>query len=222
MQKSITGALQQIDSFANSATVNGVNLIAGATGNGVTSTQLQVLTDTTGNSFTVGGAGGNAINATSAGLGLANLSATSTAAQIQLGAITTSTAIVGNGATSTNLTLQNTAWTNGASNNGTAQNVAQKYVFVFDDGTASSANIDAYLNAVTAGSAGAAGTVFNDDATSSTDGISLTKDSNGTNTGNGSITDLGGGNTEFSLVQTADWPATPRSRPMSSWSTPRA
>ncbi|MDR3660920.1 MAG: flagellin [Mycobacterium sp.] len=214
MQSSINGALSEIDSYANSATLNGINLLAGATGNGVNSTQLQVLTDTTGGSFTVGGTAGGALNATSAGLGLSGLSATSTAAEIQLGAITATTAIVGKGAgASTTLTLQTASY---ATATGSAQNPAQKYVFVFDDGSATSTNIDAALNADTTGGAAVAGNtpgtdvasskkVFGDDANAtSTGGIVLLKNADGTGATNGSITSLGNGNTEYSYVDAAD------------------
>jgi flagellin len=85
MNDTITAALQQIDSFANSATMNGVNLVAGATGNGVTDTQLNVLTDTQGDQFAVGGSGAQAMNATSTGLGLSGLSVTSNDVQLALG-----------------------------------------------------------------------------------------------------------------------------------------
>jgi flagellin len=217
MQSSINGALSEIDSYANSATLNGINLLAGATGNGVTSTQLQVLTDTTGGSFTVGGTAGSALNATSAGLGLSGLSATSTAAEIQLGAISGTTAIVGKGAgASTTLTLQTASYANAT---GTAQNPAQKYVFVFDDGSSTAnteANIDAALNAdTTNGGASVAGNALGTAASSTavfvkdpnataTGGIALAANADGTPNTFGSITSLGNGNTVYSYVDAAD------------------
>ncbi len=217
MQSSINGALSEIDSYANSATLNGINLLAGATGNGVNSTQLQVLTDTTGGAFTVGGTAGGALNATSAGLGLFGLSATSTAAEIQLGAITSSTAIVGKGgAASTTLTLQTASYANAT---GTAQNPAQKYVFVFDDGSSTTntqTNIDAALNAdTTNGGTSVAGNALGTTASSTavfvkdpnataTGGIALASGSGGTANTYGSITSLGNGNTEYSYVDAAD------------------
>jgi hypothetical protein len=54
MNGSITSALAQIDTFANSATFNGVNLVSGAVGANVQSTSLQVLSDTQGDGFAVG------------------------------------------------------------------------------------------------------------------------------------------------------------------------
>ncbi len=95
MNQSISAALSQIDTYANSATMNGVNLVAGSTGNGVTSTQLQVLTSAAGSAFTVGGTGAQALNATSAGLGLSGLSVTSNDVQISLGADSSSGAATG-------------------------------------------------------------------------------------------------------------------------------
>jgi len=222
MQASINGSLAQVDSFANGATLNGVNLLAGATGNGVNSTQLSVLTDTRGDQFNVGGTTGSALNATSAGLGLSGLSATSTALQIGLGAISATTAIVGNGgASATTITMQTSSYNaTAASTTGTAQNPAQKWVFVFDDGSASETNLAGILNSGTTTTStstsivGAAGTnasttagsetVFVQDSNSTTDGISLAKNADGTNATNGSITDLGNGNTKFSFVDSAD------------------
>jgi flagellin len=84
MNTTIATALNQIDGFVSSATVNGTNLIAGATGNGVKATSIAVKTDLRGNSFTIGGDGVKAINTTAAGLGLSNLgiSDTVTAKQV--------------------------------------------------------------------------------------------------------------------------------------------
>jgi flagellin len=150
MNNSISAALQQIDSFANGATLNGVNLIAGATGNGVTNTQLQVLTDTQGHSFTVGGLGAQALNATSAGLGIQNLSVTSTDTQVALGSDqsaagkgltlvasgTTLAGASGQAATSTNLVVQTSNYPTG----GTAQNIAQQTTVVLNDGSTNGTN----------------------------------------------------------------------------------
>ena len=179
-----------------------------------------MLSDTVGNQFTVGGTAGNALNATAAGLGIGDLSATSTAAQIQLGAITAGTTAIdgkSNGGNSTGITLQNTAYTNST---GTAQSPAQKWVFVFDDGTATEANIAGWLNnGTTTASAStkivsAAGTTastksgsevtFVANTSSTTGGISLAKNADGTNATNGSITDLGNGNAVFTFDDTQD------------------
>ena len=167
INSSITAALQQIDSFANSATLNGVNLIAGASGNGVTNTQLQVLTDTQGNSFTVGGAGAQALNATSAGLGIANLTVNSSATQVALGADSATAGqgltlvadganlagASGQAATSTTLTVQTSNYATG----GTAQNVGQKTFVVLNDGSANGNND--ILNQINAAVSAATGTM---------------------------------------------------------------
>jgi flagellin len=169
MNNSITAALQQIDSFANSATMNGVNLISGATGNGVSDTQLNVLTDARGSSFVVGGTGAQALNATSAGLGIAKLNASSTASQISFGSDSALSSsglkLVANGAvlggatgaaaTSTNLVVQTANFATG----GTAQNVAQKTYVVLNDGSTNGTNdilnqLNAAVNAATAGATG--------------------------------------------------------------------
>ena len=169
INNSISGALALIDSFANSATLNGVNLIAGATGNGVTNTQLQVLTSTQGDSFTVGGTGAQALNATSAGLGLSGLSVTSTDTQVALGADSAAsgkgltlvasgaalTGASGQTATSTALQLQTSNYTTG----GTAQNVAAQTIVLLNDGSANgNADILNQINASVYAATGRTGT----------------------------------------------------------------
>jgi len=73
MNATITKALDQVNEYVKKATVDGTNLIAGATGNGVTATSIAVHTDLSGNSFQIGGDGVKALNATTTGLGLDNL-----------------------------------------------------------------------------------------------------------------------------------------------------
>jgi flagellin len=128
MNQSITAGLQQIDAFANSSTVNGVNLLAGATGNGVSSTQLNVLTDANGDQTPVGGVGpGAAINATSAGLGLDQLSVSTEGLTLDASNLTAGN-IWDGGPTNTTVTMQNTM---SGSASATAQNPGQKWTFEF-------------------------------------------------------------------------------------------
>ena len=157
INQSISAALQQIDTFANSATMNGVNLLSGATGNGVTNTQLQVLTSASGDSFTVGGTGAEALNATSAGLGLNGLSVTSNDVTIALGTDSSSTttngmtlvangngttgaaavglmASTGNATVNTNIQMQ-TANYGATDGSQTAQNPGSQTVVMLSDGS---------------------------------------------------------------------------------------
>lgn len=198
MNQGINGVLQQIDTFANSATFNGVNLIAGSTGNGVSSTSLTVLSDTQGHSFTVGGNGTQALNATSAGLGLSGLSVSQTALQLSIGANDNTLAFATNGASSSTVTLQTGNFgTALGTTTGTAQNPGQKWIFVLNDGTTNT-GIDAALNtAVASGTiAGAAGSVFTDGA-----GGAETLTAGGTG---GAITSLSNGNALYTYTTAQD------------------
>jgi flagellin len=197
MNQSINAVLSQIDTFANSATFNGVNLLAGSTGNGVSSTSLTVLSDTQGNSFTVGGNGAQALNATSAGLGLSGLSVSQTALQLSIGANDATLAFSGTGATAATVTLQTG---NYGSSSATAQNPGQKWVFVLNDGTGST-GIDAALNGVKAGIAGAAGTVFTDGTAGAGN---LGSDTVTAGSTGGSVTSLSGGNAKYTYVTAQD------------------
>ncbi len=173
INSSITAALQQINSYANGATMNGVNLIAGSTGDGVTNTQIKVLSDTQGTTFAVGGSGTQALNATAAGLGIDGLSVSSTDTQVALGADSTTAnagvklvadgsvlaGAAGAAATSTSLSVQTANYATG----GTAQNVAQKTYVVLNDGSTNGTNdilnqINAAVAAATGGTATGAAT----------------------------------------------------------------
>ena len=222
MNQSITASLQQVNSFATSATFNGVNLISGAVGNGVTDTQLNVLTDTRGNSFTVGGSGAQALNATASGLGIGSLSTTSTAAQIAIGADSTATtagmqlvaagaalgAKTGVATSNTSVTLQTGNYN--VSANESSSNVGQTWTFMLNDGSAAGAtdvanqiNASAVAGGLAAGGAAdytgsGVGTDFNVDTTN-TGQLKLSSTST-----NGSVTDLGNGSTMYSLVTARD------------------
>jgi len=198
MNQSISAVLSQVDTFANSATFNGVNLLAGSTGNGVTSTSLNVLSDTQGDSFTVGGNGSQALNATSAGLGLSGLSVSQTALQVSLGTLS-SLVTATNGATASTLTLTTgnfDSTTAGGNSTETAQNPGQQWIFVLNDGT-DSTGVTAAL--------GAGSTDFTINHTAV--GTPLTGTTSGTvaaNTYTPSVTNLGGGSAVYSYATAQD------------------
>jgi len=68
----IQALLAQAASYESDATVNGVNLVAGAVAGEVTMTQIRVPTDPDGNTMTIGALGLSRMNASLAGLGLNN------------------------------------------------------------------------------------------------------------------------------------------------------
>lgn len=192
MNQNISDSLSQIDTFANSATYNGVNLISGAVGNGVNYTQLNVLSDTHGNSFTVGASGTQALNATSSGLGLSGLNANQTGLQFSLGSIDGSTfALSGNGAAATSITLKTAS-----SNTASAQNPSQTWTFVLNDKSGS----DGLLNALASGNDANGAPLSGDVTADGSGGLSVTA------AGKGMVSskDLGNGNTLYSIAQSVD------------------
>lgn len=125
MNASLTQALSQIDSAAASATFQGVNLLAGATGNGVSYTSVSTAEDTSGNLYTQSG-----FNATAAGLGLEGLSVDQAGVNIDFGTDNTLDSSLTDGSS---ITLNNTAWGTAASastTSGTATDPAISYDFV--------------------------------------------------------------------------------------------
>ncbi len=117
----------QIDAAANSATFQGVNLLSGATGSGVTYTSVSAAQDINGNLFTQNGA-----SVTAAGLGLEGLSTTMQGATVALGNASYKAADTGTTPAASTLTLKNQAATG---NSGTASNPAISTTFVMDDNT---------------------------------------------------------------------------------------
>ena len=234
INQSINAALQQIDTFANSATMNGVNLVAGATGNGVNNTQLQVLTASNGSAFNVGGTGAQALNATSAGLGLNGLSVNATAVKVALGADSAATTTngmalfadglgatagatgglastgAGSATVNTNVTIQtNNYGVNDGSQ--TAQNPGQQTVVMLSDGSTTAKQdimneLNNLVNTATTNNGHAVSGVA--DFTGTT-GTNFTFDNNGNITltngqSGGSITNLGNGSTQYSFVVAQD------------------
>ena len=227
MNNSITAAMQQVDTFANAATFNGVNLLAGATGNGVTGTQLQVLTGASGSSFTVGGNGAQALNATSTGLGLSGLSVTSNDVQIALGSDSAATATsgmvlnaagavaggaIGSQTVNTNVVLQtsNFGTTNGTQ---TSQNPGSQTVVMLTDGSTNGTKdvmneLNYLVNAATVANGGVAATVGTADS-SAGNGTNFTLNNNGNisltaGQKGGSITDLGNGTSQYTMAIASD------------------
>jgi flagellin-like hook-associated protein FlgL len=164
----ITKQLTDIDSFASAATFNGVNLIAGGLNSSITSTQLRVLQDTSGNSFTIGGSGATVLNATSAGLGLSGLNVNTAGLTIDLTGLSASS-IVNSGETSsstgtsdTTVTLQTSNYNNSAEQSAT--NVGQQWVFEFSSAATTVDTTDTLATTTTTDSTG---NVVNIEATDS-------------------------------------------------------
>ncbi len=153
LDETITKTLAQVDANANGATFQGVNLLAGAVGNGVTSTTASSVQDLTGTSFQQGG-----FNATSAGLGLDGLNVSQAGLKIDLGG-SSGTTLAGAGstagadATAATITLSTTS-ANTAT--GSAQDIANTTQFVLNDNqalptTTLQANVQTALQTVAAG-----------------------------------------------------------------------
>ena len=114
----ISNLLSNIDSYAKNATFSGVNLISGQTGGSVVSNQISLITNAEGSSVVKIGSknsgSSEALNATAAGLGLANLSTTSS------GVTFTGLTTIGTGGS---FTVQNSVGT------GTSATPAQSWTF---------------------------------------------------------------------------------------------
>ncbi|GBR50810.1 flagellin B [Neokomagataea thailandica NBRC 106555] len=119
LNSAIQSTLQSIDSAATTATFQGVNLLSGSKGNGVTYNSISAAQDVSGNLFTQSG-----FNATSAGLGLEGLS--SSMSGVSVGNIGT---LSGTGTSATVLQVQNQSAANKA---GVAGNPAVTTSFVLD------------------------------------------------------------------------------------------
>ena len=156
LNQTISKALGQLDANAQGATFEGVNLLAGSLGKGVTSTSASAVQDLTGTVFKQAG-----FNATSAGLGLAGLTVNQSGIQINLGGAQNtdfdSASNVG-----ASVSLSTTAV---AGSNGSASNVANTVQFTINDGQgATSAALSSAIQTALRGNAAAAGvTVALDD-----------------------------------------------------------
>lgn len=140
MNQTIAKTLEQVDANANGASFKGVNLLAGAVGNGVNSTTVSSAQDVNGTLFTQSG-----YNATAAGLGLSGLNVDQAGLDVSIG---TAGLAAGD-----SLKLQTTTV---ASGTGTAQNVANSFMF----GVATAAGDGGETALATAINAKAAGSGF--------------------------------------------------------------
>ncbi|KXV00230.1 MAG: flagellin [Gluconobacter potus] len=123
LNAAITQTLASIDSAASGSKFEGVNLLSGATGNGTTYTSLSTAMDSQGTMFTQ-----NGFNATSAGLGLTNLSMDMSGSSLALGSSTTDNAL----ATNNVLQLKNTTAASSTAT-ATAASPSVTYDFIADD-----------------------------------------------------------------------------------------
>ena len=117
----MTNALQNIDAFARSATFNGVNLLVGALGNGVTDTNVDIVRDIRGATTSITGT-----NSTSAGLSLTGLTVDRASRTLTFD----STFVPANGENLTLTVLRD------LDNNPATANVPVELVFEFSDGSA--------------------------------------------------------------------------------------
>jgi len=155
-----------------------VNLLSGATGNGVSYTSLSAAQDINGNLFTQQGQ-----NATSTGLGLQGLSTTMKGATVALGSASFVAADSGTTATASVISMKNIS---AANNAGTAANPAISTSFVMDDqntnGLASTTTLSNLLGTAIStalGTTGAKVTVGSNGALTSSDITSSSTSSDG-------------------------------------------
>ncbi|MBR0560319.1 flagellin N-terminal helical domain-containing protein [Neokomagataea anthophila] len=144
LNSAIKSTLSSIDSAANTATFQGVNLLSGSTGNGVNYNSISAAQDVSGNLFTQ-----NGFNATSAGLGLQGLSTSMNGVSIS-----NPGTLSGASSSASVLQVQNQAQ---ASNTGAAGNPAVTTSFVLDskpgDSTGASGTVSSMItDALTSGS----------------------------------------------------------------------
>ena len=182
LSTTITSTLAQIDANANGANFNGINLLSGAIGGAVTATSVSAATNLNASQFAQSG-----FNITSAGLGLAGLTATGmTGVDVAFGSTAPILDGAGTAALGDNLTLStNTVDTA----TGTAQDPANTVTFAMNDGTAANVatafqtSIAANLKSALGAAAAGAITVNNDGTLNSLTGYtSSSTDSSGNTT----------------------------------------
>ncbi len=149
INNSINATLKQIDANATGATFQGVNLLSGSIGSGVTSTSVSAVQDLVGDKFSLAGS-----NATSSGLGLAGLNVAQAGLQIAVG--TTATAF-GDGAATAELTLVSSA-PGGTATTGTAQSPYVTSSYILNNAHTADAAITTAINTAL-GSQGSTATV---------------------------------------------------------------
>ncbi|GAJ28601.1 flagellin [Acidomonas methanolica] len=193
MNAALTQAATQINAIASGATFQGVNLVGGTLGAGVSYTSVSAAQDVNGTLFTQSG-----FNATAAGLGLSGLNVNQAGLQLSFSATPTSgsasaisfqdaltegstTVGAGDGAS---ITLNNTAWTSAAS--ASASNPAIESVFIATNYTSAGT---AALTSETSGGSGTGGTqVLASQLATLTGATTLTVNADGSLTGVGAAT----------------------------------
>ncbi|TLU72695.1 flagellin [Lichenicoccus roseus] len=150
INNSINATLKQIDANATGATFQGVNLLSGSIGSGVTSTSVSAVQDLVGDKFSLAGS-----NATSSGLGLAGLNVAQAGLQIAVG--TTATAFGDGAATPAELTLVSSA-PGGTATTGTAQSPYVTSSYILNNAHTADAAITTAINTAL-GSQGSTATV---------------------------------------------------------------
>ncbi|WP_029604016.1 flagellin N-terminal helical domain-containing protein [Kozakia baliensis] len=170
MNNQITSTLSQITKAANGATFQGVNLLAGGTGNGVKFTSVSTAEDVNGSIYTQSG-----FNATAAGLGLQGLNVDQAGAKLSFSTSAKTQSNLGASlAAGDSISIENTAVSGG----GSAQNPAISYNFVAHGtvtATAPETSTDAAVNALnkTLGSTTTDVTMTSDGKLSITDTASM-------------------------------------------------
>ena len=146
MNNSINATLKQIDANANGATFQGVNLLSGSTGSGVTSTSISAVQDLVGDKFSLKGS-----SATSSGLGLSGLNVAQAGLDIAIG----STATLQNDSTApATLTLISSA-PGGTATTGTAQSPYVTSSFILNNANAGSTAVATAIDTALGGATAA-------------------------------------------------------------------
>ena len=202
LNQSINATLKQIDANANGATFQGVNLLAGAVGNGITSTSVSAVQSLDGNKFSLAGA-----NATSSGLGLAGLNVAQAGLDLAIG--TTATALNDTTAPA-ELTLVSSA-PGGTATTGTAQSPYVTSSFILNNANAAAGAVATAIDTAlgTTSSAISATGVYS--LASGTDAYTTSADANGntvyTVTATGNTLTVGqdaSGNATYSISSARD------------------
>ena len=150
LNNSINATLKQIDANANGATFQGVNLLSGAVGSGVTSTSVSAVQDLVGDKFSLAGS-----NATSSGLGLAGLNVAQAGLDLAVGATATP---LNDSTGPAELTLISSA-PDGTATTGTAQSPYVTSNYILNNAHGADAAVTTALATALGSTAGATATV---------------------------------------------------------------
>jgi flagellin len=134
----IQSLLSEIGRNESDATVNGVNLLAGAVVNDVTRTQIVVPRNIDGANITIGEQSLSQMNASVPGLGLDNFTATSGGLNVSFYSLSAEN--IGTAAPATQVQLQTANYGNASSETG--QYPGQSWTFVFTDASTPAASTD--------------------------------------------------------------------------------